>query len=88
MSVSSTRVRTCTVVRSAIFISVVPPLTFCVVDAITVPGSTVFSMIVPVIGARTSVSSSVMRAFSTATFVLTTCDSAFANSSWVCSTSV
>jgi hypothetical protein len=52
--------------------SVVPPLTFCVVDAMTVPGSTVFSMIVPATGARTSVSSSVMRAFSTATFALTT----------------
>ncbi len=85
MSVSSTRVRTCTEVRSAIFMSTEPPLTAFVGDVITMPGSTVFSMIVPVIGARTSVSSSVMRAFSTATLVLTTCDSALANSSCVCS---
>ena len=61
MSVSSTSVRTWTRFRSAILSSVVPPLTFDVAEAMTVPRSTSFSMIVPVIGARTSVSSSWMR---------------------------
>ena len=42
---------------------------------------------VPVIGARTSVSSSVMRAFSTATWERTTSALALANSSWACSKS-
>ena len=47
--------------------STVPPLTEFVGDVITTPGSTDFAMIVPVIGARTSVSSIEMRAFSTVT---------------------
>ena len=61
--------------------SVVPPLTAWVVDWITVPGSTLFVMIVPEIGARTSQSSSVICAFSSATCDATTWASAFANSS-------
>ena len=72
MSVSSTSVRTWTRLRSAIWSRVVPPLTFAVAEAMTVPRSTVFAMIVPVIGARTSVSSSWMRALSTDTRERTT----------------
>ena len=84
MSVSSTRVRTCTDVRSAIFMSTVPPLTACVGDVMTMPGSTAFSRIVPAFGARTLVSSSVMRAFSSATSELDDWEAAFANSSSAC----
>ena len=71
-SVSSTSVRTCTSFRSAILSSVVPPLTLDVAEAITVPRSTSFSMIVPVIGARTSASSSWILALSTDTCARTT----------------
>src|SRR6266850_823946 len=52
MSVSSTRVRTCTVSRFAILKSTVPPPTSVVGDEITVPNSTFFAMIVPASGAR------------------------------------
>ena len=72
MSVSSTSVRTCTRPRSAIFSSTVPPPTSLVGEEITWPRSTVFSMIVPVIGARTLVSSSWFLALSTATWARTT----------------
>ena len=71
-SVSSTSARTWTVLRSAIFMSEVPPPKSFMGEEMTWPVSTSFSMIVPVMGARTSVSSSVMRAFSTATWERTT----------------
>ena len=72
MSVSSTSVRTCTRLRSAIFMSTVPPPTSRVGDEITWPRSTSFSMIVPVIGASTLVSSIWFCASSTATRARTT----------------
>ena len=58
MSVSSTRVRTWTRLRSAILSSTVPPPTSLVGEEMTWPRSTCFSMMVPLIGARTLVSSS------------------------------
>ena len=88
MSVSSTRVRTWTVVRSAIRNRTVPPATSRVGEEITVPGSTLFWMIVPVMGALTWVSSMAMRAFSNATSERMTSASALANSSCDCSNSV
>ena len=55
-----------------------PPLTLPVAEVISVPRSTVFSMIVPVIGARTLASASWMRALSSATWLRTTAARAFA----------
>ncbi len=52
------------------------------------PGSTLLLRIVPVTGARTSQSSSVICAFSSATWDATTCACAFANSRSAFSTSV
>ena len=72
MSVSSTRVRTWTRFRSAILSSTVPPPTSLVGEEMTCPRSTFFSMMVPVIGARTSVSAMRILAFSTATSAPTT----------------
>ncbi len=56
--------RTCTRLRSAIFISTVPPPALNVAEATTCPRSTPFWMMMPVIGARTSVSSSEIWLFS------------------------
>ena len=55
MSVSSTRVLTCTRFRSAILSRTVPPPTVLVGEEMTWPRSMSISMIVPVLGARTSV---------------------------------
>jgi hypothetical protein len=71
-SVSSTRVRTCTRPRSAIRRSTVPPPTSRVGEEITWPRSTSFSMMVPLMGARTLVSSIWFCASSTATLARTT----------------
>ena len=78
MSVSSTSVRTCTSLRSAIRSSTVPPETSRVAEAITWPRSTLFWMIVPVIGARTLVSSSWSRAVCSARSARTCCARALA----------
>ena len=72
MSVSSTSVRTCTRLRSAILSRVVPPLTFDVAEAITVPRSTSFSMMVPVIGRADIGVLELDAALSTATWERTT----------------
>ena len=58
--------------------STVPPETSRVAEAITCPRSTLFWMMVPVIGARTLVSSSWSRAFCTARSARTFCARAFA----------
>ena len=60
---------------------IVPPLTSWVGEEMTVPGSTCFCMIVPVMGALTSVSSMEIRAFSSATSAPITCAWELANSS-------
>src|SRR5688572_13032141 len=67
MSVSSTRTRARTRRRSAIVSRGVPPPTSCVGEEITWPGSTSRVRMTPGAFARTSVSSSAMRAFSSAT---------------------
>ena len=58
MSVSLNRARMRTLLRSAILSSVVPPPNELVADVITWPNETVFSITVPVTGARTVASSS------------------------------
>ena len=88
MSVSSTRVRTRTRPRSAMRNSNVPPPTSWVGDEMTCPGSTLRSMMVPSIGASTSVSSSAMWAFSTSTRARTSCASASESASAVSSNSL
>ncbi len=85
MSVSSISARICTALRSAIDISNVPPAKSWVGDEMTWPFSTGFMITVPVTGARISVSSTAMRAFSTSTSADTTSASAFASSSAACS---
>jgi len=87
MSVSSTSERTCTERRSAMVSSTVPPPTSLVGEEMTWPTSTWRDMMVPWIGARTSVSSSAMRAFSTATCERTTSALALAYSRILCSKS-
>jgi hypothetical protein len=90
MSVSSIGVETCTRLRSAILSSVVPPPTFDVAEAMTLPRDTSISMIVPVIGARTSASCRLMRLFSRVTSADTTAAFALAyvSTSWSCSWTV
>src|SRR5262245_10576455 len=81
MSVSSTRTRARTCVRSAIVRITVPPPTSFVGEEITCPTSTRRVRIVPGDGARTSVSSRPMRAFSSATRAATVAARVFATSS-------
>ena len=81
MSVSSTRTRARTCVRSAIVRITVPPPTSRVGEEITCPRSTRRVRIVPDAGARTSVSSSSMRAFSRVTRAATAAARVFATSS-------
>ena len=57
MSVSFTIARILTLVRSAIWRIVVPPLAPDVADVMTIPSETGFWIIVPAIGARTVASS-------------------------------
>ncbi len=67
MSVSSTLVRTCITVRSAILNSVVPPDTFDIADAMICPTSAWRSISVPVMGAR--MVTSLLRSLASCRFV-------------------
>ena len=87
MSVSSTRVRTCTRDRSAIVSNAVPPLALLVGDEITVPRCTDCWMTMPVMGARTSVSPIEILAFSSAMPSRTTEALACATARVACSSS-
>jgi hypothetical protein len=73
MSVSSIRVRICTVSRFAMVKSTVPPPTSLVGEEITVPSSTFLLMMVPSTDARSRVSSIWSRAFSRSVCARTTC---------------
>ncbi len=87
MSVSSTSVRTCISVRSAIWKRVVPPEMFWLADWMIWPTSTLFWMIVPSSGARIVTSLIRSRASSRFVCALTNCERAFATSNSVFSNS-
>ncbi len=81
MSVSFTNARILTFERSAIRKIVVPPLADEVAEVITIPSDTGFSMMVPLVGARTVASSSLTFAIERLVLALINAASALANAS-------